>query len=138
MSKNERTRLWLDRLRRQAASQLTIADFCRLDQISEAAFYKWKSRLAPSGAPSGDSASSVDSDPKRRQGNPEAPHSFTELMDQSTNTPHSNIPTQATLSAHATLPGGIMITLGTQPEVAGMIVDRLLQHVLPAATKQVR
>jgi len=70
MSKTQRIQLWLDRLRRQAASQLTVADFCRLDQISVASFYKWKLRLSPSV----DSAPRVDSVPKRRKGKLAASH----------------------------------------------------------------
>ena len=159
MSKTQRIQLWLDRLRRHAASQLTVADFCRLDQISVASFYKWKLRLSPSvdsapsvdSLPSVDSVPRVDSAPKRRKGKSAASHRFTELVVQSANTPHANTPHATTPHAntphantsaqanipHATLPGGITIWLGTQPQVAALILDRLLQHTLPLAAKQV-
>jgi len=79
--------------------------------------------------------------PKRRQDKSAASHRFTELVVQSATTPHATTP-HANTSAqanipHATLPGGITIWLGTQPEVAALIVDRLLQHTLPLAAKQV-
>jgi len=95
MSKTPRIQLWLDRLRRHAASQLTVVDFCRLDQISVASFYKWKLRLSQSV----DSAPRVDSVPKRRKGKLAASHRFTEPVVQSATTPHANTP-------HATLAGG--------------------------------
>ena len=110
MTKNERIQLWLDRLNRYATSRETVAEFCGHEEISVPSFYQWKRRLAPR----------VDSPPKRRKAKLSASPSFTELVVGS-----------ASASAQATLPGGITISLGTQPEVAAMIVDRLLQHTLP-------
>lgn len=36
---------WRDRLRRFDCSELTVADFCRLEQYSVASFYCWRRRL---------------------------------------------------------------------------------------------
>lgn len=110
MTKTDRIQLWLDRLSRQAASHQTVAEFCGHEEISVPSFYQWKRRLAPR----------VDSPPKRRKAELATSPGFTELVVGSAST-----------SAQATLPGGITISLGTQPEVAVMIVDRLLQHSLP-------
>lgn len=115
MTKTDRIQVWLDRLSRQAASQQTVAEFCGREEISASSFYQWKRRLAPR----------VDSPPKRRKGKQAASPGFTELVVGS-----------ASASAQATLPGGITISLGTQPEVVVMIVDRLLRHALPLATNR--
>ena len=37
---------WRLRLRRQAASGLSISAFCRREEVSSASFYAWKRRLA--------------------------------------------------------------------------------------------
>jgi len=100
MSKIQRIQLWLDRLRRPAASQLTVADFCRLDQISVASFYRWKLRLSPSV----DLAPRVDSAPKRRQDKSAASHRFTELVVQSATTPHAITPNAAAWLAVSVVP----------------------------------
>ena len=115
MTKTDRIQVWLDRLSRQAASQQTVAEFCGDEEISLPSFYQWRRRLAPR----------VDSPPKRRKAKLAASPGFTELVVQS-----------APAWAQATLPGGITISLGTQPEVAAMIVDRLLQHALPLAANK--
>lgn len=36
---------WRDRLRRFARSELTVAEFCRLEEYSVASFYHWRRRL---------------------------------------------------------------------------------------------
>ena len=36
---------WRDRLRRFEHSELTVAEFCRLEQYSVASFYHWRRRL---------------------------------------------------------------------------------------------
>ena len=110
MTKTDRVQLWLDRLNRQAASQQTVAEFCGHEEISVPSFYQWKRRLAPR----------VDSPPQRRKAKLAASPGFTQL-----------VVGPAPAWAQATLPGGITISLGTQPEMAEMIVDRLLQHSLP-------
>ena len=110
MTKTDRIQLWLDRLNRHATCQQSVAEFCGHEEISLPSFYQWKRRLAPR----------VDPPPKRRKAKLAASPGFTELFVGS-----------APAWAQATLPSGITISLGTQPEVAAMIVDRLLQHSLP-------
>ena len=111
MTKSDRIQLWLDRLNRHATSQQTVAEFCGHEGISLPSFYQWKRRLTPR----------VDSPRKRRKSKLADQPGFTELVVGS-----------ASSWAQATLPGGITISLGTQPEVAALIVDRLLQHALAA------
>jgi hypothetical protein len=36
---------WRDRLRRFEHSELTVAEFCRLEEYSVASFYRWRQRL---------------------------------------------------------------------------------------------
>ena len=40
---------WRERLRRFRGSLETVADFCRRERVSVAAFYQWKRKLSPSG-----------------------------------------------------------------------------------------
>jgi hypothetical protein len=37
---------WLDRLDRFAESNLSVAEFCRQEQVSVASFYQWRRKLA--------------------------------------------------------------------------------------------
>ena len=115
MTKSDRIQLWLDRLSRQSASQQTVAEFCGHEEISLPSFYQWRRRLAPR----------VDSPPKRRESKLADHAGFTELVVGS-----------APAWAQATLPGGITISLGTRPEVAALIVDRLLRHAIPLAANR--
>lgn len=91
MTKAERIQLWLDRLRRQAASQLTVVEFCRLDAISVPSFYQWKRRLSPRV----DSDPHVESSPKRRPVKRAASPRFTELV-----VPSATTLTHAAASVH--------------------------------------
>lgn len=120
LSNPSRIQLWLDRLNRQAASSLTVAEFCEREGVSFPSFYQWKRRLSPR----------VESASVRRQsrqpslGNPAVAQQprFTELV-------LSASPANASVSLPSvSLPGGITITLGTQPEMASLILDHLLQH----------
>ncbi len=127
MPKSERISLWLDRLNRFEKSHLTATDFCRLEQVSLPSFYQWKRRLSPR----------VDSPNQRRRRRlnrqsqkstavpTQSNQGFTELVVRP-------IPT----SAQAQLPGGITITLGDQPEIAQLVVDRLLHHAILATGGQ--
>lgn len=116
MTKSKRIQLWQDRLNRHAASQLTVADFCEREAVSIPSFYQWRRRLTPR----------IESPTKRRKRRPDpslasrataSQPGFTELVFNSS-------PTIACVS----LPGGITISLGAQPEIASLILDRLLQH----------
>ena len=126
MTKPERIQLWLDRLNRHAASQMTVAEFCQLDEVSLPSFYQWKRRLSPR----------VETKSKRRKlRRPRQSRSkpaitvqqgFTELVFKSSQEP-----------ARVSLPGEITISLGTQPEIASLIVDRLLAHAANLTVNQV-
>ena len=45
MSRSETARLWRKRLRRFAASQMTVAQFCLSEDVSLASYYYWKKKL---------------------------------------------------------------------------------------------
>jgi hypothetical protein len=49
---------WRDRLRRFDLSELTVTEFCRLEEYSAASFYRWRRRLQ-SGQPRNHSATFV-------------------------------------------------------------------------------
>ncbi len=116
ISKQERVKLWLDRLNRQSSSGESIGKFCAGEGISVPSFYQWKRRLALS------VVVPVKTRANRRPGNQPAhvaKASFAEIqvVDQ---------PSSATVS----LPGGISIGLGHDPQIVGNIIDRVLRHSL--------
>ena len=114
MSRAARTRLWLDRLNRQVTSGLTVAQFCQRENISPPSFYQWRRRLTPRvESPANQRTHKRPQRPKRKPVD-----GFAELIVQ-----------PATSMAQATLPGGIVVSLGSQPDIAAVIVDRLLRHV---------
>ena len=125
MTKPERIQLWLERLSRHAASRLTVAEFCEREEVSLPSFYQWKRRLTPR----------IESATKRRMrrlphqslASPAVAnqHGFTELVVNASQT-----------TACVSLPGDITISLGAQPEIASLIVDRLLQHVANLAVNR--
>jgi hypothetical protein len=125
MTKPERTQLWLDRLSRHAASQLTVAEFCQREEISSPSFYHWKRRLTPRIETATKRRKSPRSNQSRASLAATQKTGFTELVINS-----------APATAAATLPGDITISLGTQPEIAALIVDRLLQHVANLAVNK--
>ena len=45
MTRQRNRQLWAQRLKRYQLADQTIADFCRSENISQAAFYYWKKRL---------------------------------------------------------------------------------------------
>ena len=131
-----RIHLWLERLNRQAASPLTVADFCEREGVSFPSFYQWKRRLSPRV----ESTSTHRQSRRPSRGNPAvAPQPrFTELVlsaapaTASASLPSVSLPSVSLPSVSlpsVSLPGGITISLGTQPEMAALIIDRLLQHV---------
>jgi hypothetical protein len=128
MTKPARIQLWLDRLNRHSASQLTVAEFCEREEVSLPSFYQWKRRLSPRiesatkrrkrRRPRRSRCQPSLSQPSLSQPAMADPPGFTELVLKSS---------QATASV--SLPGEITISLGVQPEIASLIIDRLLQHV---------
>ena len=123
ISKSERIALWLDRLNRYACSELTVAEFCQLEQISSASFYHWRRRLSPQ----------VKS-PSQPQGNFQVSHAASRSA--AGQPPFAELLVNSATSAQAMLPGGITISLGTQPEIVSLIVDRLLQHANGSLTDE--
>jgi len=119
LPKSERIQLWLERLNRFAESQQTAAQFCHREQISLPSFYQWKRRLSPRvdrpRQTRNRRSNSKSARPETCSAN--GTEGFTELLVK----PISS-------SAHARLPNGITIALGDHPEVAQLIVDRLLRH----------
>jgi hypothetical protein len=125
MTKPERIQLWLDRLNRHSTSQLTVAEFCQREEVSLPSFYQWKRRLTPR----------IESAPQRRKNRRPRrsrskpamadPPGFTELVLKSPQEP-----------ASVSLPGNITISLGTQSEIASLIVDRLLAHAANLTVNQ--
>jgi hypothetical protein len=125
MTKPERIQLWLDRLNRHSASQLTVAKFCEREEVSLPSFYQWKRRLSPR----------IETATKRRRSRrPRQSCSQPALADQQGFTELVIQSSQATASV--SLPGEITISLGTQPEIASLIIDRLLQHAANQAVNQ--
>ena len=51
-------RVWEDRLRRYAGSDLTVTRFCERERVSVPSFYQWRRKLAGSPEPSGGTAGS--------------------------------------------------------------------------------
>lgn len=116
-----RVELWMSRVVEQASSGDTVAEYCQRTGISVASFYQWKRRLSPSvGA----------NDRGHRSFEPcETPTSsgFMELIVSPATggqrKPNGNRPIDG---AQVFLPGDITISLGSQPEVISLIVDRLV------------
>lgn len=125
MTKPEPIQHWLDRLNRHAASQLTVAEFCEREAVSLPSFYQWKRRLTPRI----ESATKRRKNRRLRQSHAKPANTgrqgFTELV--------LKAPQE---TASVSLPGDITISLGTQPEIACLIVDRLLQHAANQAINQ--
>lgn len=45
MSRSETVKLWQERLRRFNRSQMTVAQFCLSEGVSQPSFYQWKKKL---------------------------------------------------------------------------------------------
>ena len=113
MSKSARIEQWLERLNRFRQSKLTVAEFCQQEEVSLPSFYQWKRRLAPR-------IKTVRRSSRHNEWSSmtSSPNGFTELVVDSIHN-----------AACVRLSGGITIALGSQPEIAALIVDRVLQHV---------
>jgi len=116
LPKAQRIQLWLDRLNRFTASQLTAAQFCQREQILLPSFYQWKRRLSPRVETPRRTRPKPNSN--RTTGGPkDKSEGFTELVIKPT-----------ACRAQARLTNGITITFGNEPELNQLIVDRLLRH----------
>ena len=116
MSKTSRTRLWLDRLNRQSNSAETIAEFCKQEGVSTPSFYQWRRRLSPR----------IETPRKVRKRKRPSAADFSEL-----------IVAPASSVAQATLPGGVTLSLGNQPDIVAVIVDRLVRSCSAAAPDEI-
>ena len=45
MSRSETAKLWQERLRRFDRSQMTVAEFCLSEGVSQPSYYQWKKKL---------------------------------------------------------------------------------------------
>ncbi len=45
MSRSKTAKLWQQRMRRFASSQMTVAQFCLSEGVSQPSFYQWKKKL---------------------------------------------------------------------------------------------
>ena len=124
MTKPERIQLWLDRLNRHSVSQLTVAEFCQREDVSLPSFYQWKRRLRPR----------IESATKRRKSRLPRQLRKPAVADQQRFTELVVNASQSTASV--SLPGDITISLGAQPEIASLIIDRLLQHAAKLAVNR--
>jgi hypothetical protein len=50
MTRSETAKLWADRLRRFEQAEMTVAEFCAAEDVSQPSFYKWKKKLVASQA----------------------------------------------------------------------------------------
>jgi len=142
MSQSDRIGIWLDRLNRFAQSNLTTAEFCQLEEISLPSFFQWKRRLSPR------VETPTESSTRRGTQTSTSTHNSNHLRASSTSTRNANHPqasftelvisSSAQNSACVSLPGGITLTLGSQPEIASLIIDRILQHTANLAEGTVR
>ena len=125
LSKAQRIRLWLDRLNRFSESQQTAAQFCQSEHISLPSFYQWRRRLSPRVETARRRRTSRPGSDRLAAGVNNGNEGFTELIVQPTS---SRAKSQARPQAHARLTNGITITLGNDPELVRLIIDRLLKH----------
>ncbi len=108
-----RLELWRQRLQRYGSSGQTVAVFCQQEHVSVPAFYYWKRRLAES--PATTTKPSATASVNRIGSGTDS--GFTELLVR-----------EDSVAARAQLPGGITISLGCNPQIATLIVDRLLRQ----------
>ncbi len=117
MTREERIEMWTNRLERYANCDLTVADFCQQEQVSVANFYYWKRRIARRDQQTRLATMPLDDKTKTTSAIAKTRPQFAELV----------VNSQAT-SATAMLPGGVKLELGSDLQMAAMIVDRLLEH----------
>ena len=118
ISRAERIELWLERIGRQRTAGKTISEFCSEERISAASFYQWKRRLSRSASDGKPQAELALAKAIPTHG-AQSPPTFAEVQVV------GQLPPASVL-----LSGGIRIQLGCDLELAGCIVDRVLQHSL--------
>ncbi len=107
--------VWQGRIEAQAASGLTIADFCKQQPYSTGSFYHWKRRLALSSSSKSSAAMAADST--------DAPHRFVQV-------PAAPRPADRTdvQRIELILPGGTIIRLPTGDPQSLELVLKNLRH----------
>lgn len=90
MPRAETVTLWMERLQRFEQSQMTVAQFCAAESVSQPSFYNWKRKLRSS------------PDPKALAVAKFVPVSFQ---------PAPDCPTASHTSATIELPGGVRIRI---------------------------
>ena len=154
MTPAERRAVWEQRLERYSVSEQTVADFCKVEGISPASLYRWKSRLGSRGSigktparnPPGESSQRrpvVSAATSNRRaaaatsftelvvtGQPNAEHPNAEHPNANQSNGSQQIAEQSDV-ARAQLPNGISISLGRDTTLAAAIVDRLIRYEPP-------
>lgn len=115
----EKSQQWTKRLNRFEESQQTIADFCRTEGVSEAAFYQWRRRLDRT------RRTKTLRVPRRSKAPARPSPSFQSVIVRDDSTP-----------VRIRLPQGSVMELGNDPQIIQLVVRELLTHQLargPAA-----
>ena len=102
--------LWADRMRRFEQLKQTVADFCRVEHVSQASFYLWRRRVAE--------ASSDELPQDRKNGTEKESPRFQSVVV----TPHN------AQGVTIRLPGGAVIELGQDATMIEHVVNQLLSH----------
>ncbi|WP_182871473.1 IS66 family insertion sequence element accessory protein TnpA [Rhodopirellula sp. JC639] len=99
MPRSETVKLWDERLQRFASSQMTVAEFCLSEGVSQPSYYKWRKKLRELPADAKQPATAVQFMPLR-------------LATESTNQVAPETQQRATSACASTtieLPGGVRI-----------------------------
>jgi len=106
---------WRDRVRRWRRSGLSIAEFCRQEQISQPSFFGWRKRLVEGRAVASRRGRQLAGGPSQRP-------QFVELP----------VPGWSTTSGiQIALPGGAIVTL--PPQADAELVTAAIRAAVPAA-----
>ena len=108
-SKAEKVNAWSERLERFQRSDLTVARFCEAEGVSQAAFYAWRKRLA---------------NRSESSGNPKVARPKFQSVEVAT---PLGKPEQR--AATIRLAEGIEIELGSDPRVAGQVVESIVRQL---------
>ena len=89
---------WRERIDRWRRSGLSVAEFCRQEQVSQPSFFNWRNRLSPQLA-------STNRGPSRSSGSPDRRPRFVQLP---------AVPWPGSEEIRIALPGGALVTLPLQ------------------------
>lgn len=119
-------RQWAARIKRQASSGLTVAEFCRVEGVAPPSFYQWKARLArPLGPGAAAATRHRQTTARRRETTAKAGTApgFQILQVIAEGSPTAKGPAA---SVTIRLPGGAVIELGENLAAIQLVLDRLL------------